>query len=468
MRIVMFSINPIFPDRVTGGASKHLFHIARHLGQEGHSVRILCAEPEGALAPFTWSDNVQVLPVLPFKQPFPQPYGITGDALALIVARLAQHLSDADKFYLHDGEFLLPDVYARIPTVASLRDNIYPESVLGSFLGKFDDLICVSAFSADVVRHTAGRFYPDLPRRMHVVNNGIDFETFRPRNAADLARELGLDPQEQTILLHPHRPERGKGLPETIKVVYQLIHHHGIENIRVLVPEWIDSMLSGEEDGFYREMMTLMADLGIREQFLFIPWLPQDQMPVLYSLGQVTLCLGQIVEAFGNVAYESLACGTPSVVARVGVHRTMLPDDVIEKVDFGDIEGAAAIVAAYLRDGAFDAEAVLAVLKDRMDFAMQVNAYSRLITRCEKRAPLTFQWESVKPETWYRLAPWCGITGDRIYHDFKGRYTQDPHLAALGHSGRHFTRDAGLKAGVSPAAWDAWLDGTWIVPVVEN
>ena len=37
MKIVMFSINPLFPDKVTGGASKHLYHIARHLGELGHA-----------------------------------------------------------------------------------------------------------------------------------------------------------------------------------------------------------------------------------------------------------------------------------------------------------------------------------------------------------------------------------------------------------------------------------------------
>jgi len=72
MKIVMFSINPIFPDKVTGGASKHLYHIARHLGGLGHNVEILCAKPQKELSPFTWAKNVTVFPDLPFNIPFPQ------------------------------------------------------------------------------------------------------------------------------------------------------------------------------------------------------------------------------------------------------------------------------------------------------------------------------------------------------------------------------------------------------------
>lgn len=52
-------------------------------------------------------------------------------------------------------------------------------------------------------------------------------------------------------------------------------------------------------------------------------------MAAYYAAGEVTLCLGSMVEAFGNVAYESLVCGTPSIAARVGVHRGQLPDDLI-------------------------------------------------------------------------------------------------------------------------------------------
>ena len=218
MKVVIFSINPIFPKLVTGGASKHLYHIASYLGQEGHRVEIVCAQAEGLQKAFNWAENVTVHPILPFHLPFPQPYAISGGELALIVDRLAEHLQSADRFYIHDGEFLLPDLYANIPTVISFRDNIYPESVLGSFIGRADDILCVSEFSAAVIAATAGRYYPGLTDRIHQVNNGIDYSVYKPVDTTALAQRLGVDPVNETILLHPHRPEPGKGLPETIRL----------------------------------------------------------------------------------------------------------------------------------------------------------------------------------------------------------------------------------------------------------
>lgn len=468
MKIVMFSINPIFPDLITGGASKHLFNIAQSLGQQGHEVNILCARPKQALSDFDWAKNVRVSPVLPFHMPFPQPYAISGGDLGLIVERVATALQDADRFYIHDGEFLIPDVYQAIPTVTSFRDNIYPESILGTFVGKADDVICVSQYSAAVVKHSAGRFFPGLLNRIHLVNNGIDFSMFKRMDAGPLAEQLGLNLEEDLILLHPHRPEPGKGLPETIQVVDQLVNKHGQSHIKALVPEWIDSMVSAGESDFYQPMMRLMEDLGVREHFIFIPWMSQEQMPVLYNLGQVTLSLGNFVEAFGNVAYESLACGTPSVVARVGVHRTNLPDDLIDKVDYGDIDGAVDRVLGILAGERDDLSETLDYLKETMDIDRQITAYGEIITHCEKRERLEFALPHYTLDQPYTLAPWCYCDGERIFHDFCGVFERAPELTNLLREHPQISQRVAAANGITDEHWQTWLDRTWLVPVESD
>lgn len=465
MKIVAFSINPIFPDTITGGASKHLFHIARFLGEQGHDVEILCAAGDAGGASFDWAQNVHVFPILPFHLPFPQPYAISGADLGLIVEGVSRHLRDADRFYIHDGEFLVPDVYAHIPTVTSFRDNIYPESVLGTFVGKADEVICISEFSVEIIKATAGRFFPGLLDRIHLVKNGIDFEMFKPTPFDALADRLGVDPQANLIVLHPHRPEPGKGLPETIRVVDQLVHRHGLKQVRVLIPEWIETMVSTGEASFYRQMTDLMDELGVREHFIFTPWMPQEDMPALYSMGHVTLCLGNFVETFGNVAYESLACGTPSVVAKVGVHRTLLPDELIDKVDYGDIEGAVDCVLAILAGKRGNPPGVLAYLRAELDYQRQLLSYAEIITRCEKREPLLFSSPQMDPNQHYRLAPWCYVTGECIYHDFRGEYIHDQDLIEILTNNPVFSRaDADLRH-FPDAQWEAWLGDTLIVPV---
>lgn len=464
MKIVMFSINPIFPDLVTGGASKHLYTVARHLGVQGHDVEILCARPNDELAPFTWVEGVRVFPMLPFHLPFPQPYAIGGGELALIVQKVSQALEDADRFYIHDGELLLPDLYSQIPTVTSFRDNVYPESILGSFIGKSDELICVSPFSAEVILSTAGRFYPGLRDRLHQINNGIDFDLFKPVPTAVLRRQFGLTEADGPILLHPHRPEPGKGLPETVRLAERLVHEKGYAHLKVLVPEWIGSMVSGGDSDFYRELMDLMTRLEIREHFHFIPWIAPEEMPALYSLGDLTLCLGSIVEAFGNVAYESLACGTPSLVARVGVHRTLLPDGLINRIPFGDLDLAVQIADEIISADKGVSVETLDYLHRELDFDKQIQSYANLITGAQKRTSLAFRVSTPEENLRYKLAPWCDLAGDRIYHDYRGRFEPAGALVEVFGKERVISLASAKKKGVTDQTWETWIEKTYIVP----
>lgn len=468
MKIVMFSINPLYPGLVTGGASKHLYHIASHMAGKGHQIDIYCAQPKGKPAPFIWKKNVEVFPVLPFNLPFPQPYAISGADLGRIAGQLSLALMQADRFYIHDGEMLLPDIYEHIPTIVSFRDNIYPESVLGSFIHKADEVISVSDYSASVIEYTAGRFFPELNDRIHQVNNGINLNEFSSIDPTKISKELDISLGEERILLHPHRPEPGKGLPETIKVVASLVHEHKVSKLKVIIPEWIDEMVSSQETTFYRGMMKMMKDLKVRENFQFIPWLAMNRMKELYSLGDVTLCLGNIVEAFGNVAYESLACGTPSVVSRVGVHRTLMPEALINKVHYGDIPDAVDRIRSILNGNYPAQEKVQAFIQSDLNFDQQVRSYSDIIENCTKRKHLRFTTEIKTIDTSYMLAPWCYLDGERVYHDFHSVFVHEPQLAGIFHLQDAIKRTDKVCESVTDETWDSWLERTYIVPQIEK
>jgi len=468
MKIVVFTINPIFPDKVTGGASKHLYYIIKQLGAQGHKVEVLCPETSELNSPFSFDENIKVYPELNFSLPFPQPYAVSAPQLSLITQKISQRLQDADRFYIHDGEWLIPDVYGNTPTVASFRDNVYPESILGTFIGKPDDIISVSDYSGAVIKNTAGLFFPGLKERLHTVTNGIDLNFFKPVDPSHLAKRLGLDFENEIILLHPHRPEEGKGLAETIRVVNRLVHKHGLRNVKALIPEWIGSMVSAGDSAFYNNMMRLMQDLNVDENFIFVPWLPIERMPELYSLGDVTLCLGNIVEAFGNVAYESLACGTPSIVSRVGVHRTLLPDDLIDKVHFGDIDAAVEHIMEIIDGRRIDHDKLRQEMKSKMDLPRQVWAYSEIILNCQKRERMRFSSQFMDENQVYTIPPWCYFKNEFIFHDFHGNFENASELKSLFEKSRTFTKIDAFESGVDQELWKIWIEKIWIIPLLNK
>lgn len=455
MKIVCFSINPIFAGQVTGGASKHFMNICQFLEQQGHEVVILCAQADENHTSFTLGQNIKVKPKLPFHLPFPQPYQIPPGDLALICELVAHELETADRFYMHDGELLLPFLYADVPTVSSFRDNYYPESILGTFLTQADAIIAVSEFSAEVIKVSAGRVFPKLKERIHTVLNGIDTQLYHAVDPTPVFRRYALDPAVHQIILHPHRPDAGKGLLQTILVVEKLVKEHGFTQLRVLVPEWLDEMNGKGESEFHAQISAELRHRGLEEYFIFHPWLNQEEMPAYYSAASLTLSLGNMVEAFGNVAYESLACGTPSIVAKVGVHRSQLPDTLIDKVEYGDIETAAQIAVGILRAHRRVEGEHLAQILNYFSIEAQLEAYAEIITKVQKLPRLEHQTITISLETKFQLAPWCYLSSRGIFHDYHAKYYSIPELEAWLTEEDTLCFSAKTERSIS---WNAMLD----------
>jgi hypothetical protein len=145
MNILAFSMTPLYPDRVMGGAQKQLYAVVLHLARSGHRVRVVCTRREpDAVQPFQWHPNAEVIPTFRFKQPYPEPYATPIFNIANAIQDLGEFLAEADVFYSHDGGFIFPYVYSTTPTVVSLRSVIFSETLQSAFLFQGDDLILIS------------------------------------------------------------------------------------------------------------------------------------------------------------------------------------------------------------------------------------------------------------------------------------------------------------------------------------
>lgn len=425
MKILTFSINPIFPDRVTGGASKHLERVLRHLSEQGNQITLLCAAIDGKEYYFDLCPNVLVKAVLPFHLPFPQPYAIAPYELTTITRIIQQELQAQDRFYIHDGELLLSGVYTQIPTIISFRDNVYPESVLGTFVGQADEIICVSPYSADVICSSAGLVLTGLRERIHVVPNGLDPEVFYPTNTNKIVDSLGVDPHNHRYLLHPHRPEASKGLKQALDILEVLINKYGHSDLILLVPDWLPEMQGVIENTFRQDMLRLIEKRNLTHHVRFHPWLRQEQLAAYYSMGSITLSVGNNPEAFGNVAYESIACGTSSVVAKVGTHRTQLPDNLIYKTEYDNPEKAALVCDHILRNATRVVEPDRLEVLALLNLEKQLSTYSEIILHAKKREPMIMNSQFLQDATSYRLAPWCEMTPRGIFNDYRAAYLTD-------------------------------------------
>jgi len=461
MRIVMFSITPLFPVHDMGGGQKHLRTIARHLADLGHDITILATRRADTNAPFRWHERVLVKPILAFKQPFPGPYDTPAYNIAAIVQDVAEHLKDADRFYIHDGEFIFTYVHRHIPTTVSLRDNVYPETTQGAFFFQAHRLILISQYARQFFLQTAGRFLPDLDSRVTVIHNSIDWTRFQPTTPGRILDILKVDPDRQAVVLHPHRPEPTKGIWQTIEVADRLVKQYGIANLRVCVPLWLGVQYDPGVSAFYDRVRSAIAERGLTAHFSFHEWIPAELMPEYYSAGRVMLALGSFVESFGNTVYESLGCGTPSIAARISSHRELLPQGLSDQVDFNDHATAARLAAEIIATGRKPQPETIAYLHDRYRLDQQLSRYADAILNAAIAPPLEYRFTPITDATRWQLGIWCYLSPERgIYHDYKADYLHDPALIALAERADSFT-----AAAATPAQIERWYRDGYIVPL---
>ena len=86
------------------------------------------------------------------------------------------------------------------------------------------------------------------------------------------------------------------------------------------------------------------------------------------------MCIGNCVETFGNTPFESLGCGTLPIVSRVATYRELLPDEHIDRVDYGDIEAAAALAHAILSEGRTTSAETFSYLRSAFSHEAMVSA----------------------------------------------------------------------------------------------
>jgi len=301
---------------------------------------------------------------------------------------------------------------------------------------------------------------------MRGIHNGIDWERFKPTPPGRILGLIPVDPARNLIVLHPHRPEESKGLRQTIDVVDKLVHQYGLVNVKTCVPLWLGLEHDPGIQAVYDRAYADIAARGLSDHFVFHPWVPVDLLPEYYSLGGVTLALGSFVESFGNAVYESLGCGTPSVVARISSHREILPEALVDKVDFDDAETAAAKAAAILRERRRTPQATLDYLHAHYRIETQLQAYAEAIEQAAILDELRFVFTPLTEHTSYQLAPWCYLAARGIYHDYRADYLASPALRALVTAfPAGFSAALAASFEVDAGQIDAWQRDGYLVPV---
>jgi glycosyltransferase involved in cell wall biosynthesis len=221
------------------------------------------------------------------------------------------------------------------------------------------------------------------PARIRAVHNGVDHERFRPPGRAGRARArraLALETDDVFCLFVGRSPER-KGLPALLQAAAQ-VRRDAPNGTRLRLA------VAGFPDG--QAARDTVSDLGVPA---YVPGeIDQDELVRHWYAAADLLVLPAMVEPFGLVALEAMACGVPAVVSdAAGVAEVIQPGrtGIVLSNPSLDADLSAVLTAAV--DGRLDlaglGRAARADVVDRLSWDARAAALAAELAQLQREGP---------------------------------------------------------------------------------
>lgn len=320
-------ITKMYPPR-TGGGATYAYELANALGELGHSVDVYTQAVPWKDESLATHPNVTVTRITKAR-----PLVVLSTLYFSIACRLFASFDEYDVIHgtlmpastIAFGPFFLRSL--DVPLVLTSHGTAFDEArsvephtfadylfryvfhplnvVMDAVSGRFADrIIAVSDHTHDQLRD----LYKFDEDRLVTIPPGIDTERFRPAEE----RHPAVDETRESILVLSRLDPR-KGIDKAIRAFAQLDR-----------PE--AELLIAGTGRLESSLKQLAVELGVQDDVRFVGFIPDDELPALYSSVDVFV-LPSEYEGFGIVFMEAMACGTPVIGTDVGGVPTAIEAD---------------------------------------------------------------------------------------------------------------------------------------------
>lgn len=193
-----------------------------------------------------------------------------------------------------------------------------PRAAANRLAGRADLYLSISQLTLDRFRG----IWPVDPARCALMPNAIDLSRFgEGPKRPDLLARYGLE--GRTVLMTLGRmaaSEQAKGFDRVIELLPRLAER---------VPD-IAYLICGKGDDQPR-LEALAAERGVRDRVRFAGMVPEEEKADHYRLADLYV-MPSVMEGFGFVFLEALACGTPVVASAVDGGREAVLDGALGQI----------------------------------------------------------------------------------------------------------------------------------------
>jgi len=316
-----------------GGVEKHVFFLSRELARIGHDVTVVTSNSvaqddvpgisrKGITMRYSLPDlpsfeiNDDGVKIYRFK---PKMAFYTALFTPGLARYLFQHIEDSDIVHVHGYLHAEPSIVSVIaklkkkPFVLTAHDLI---ASYGGFSAAFKSLADIG-FGRFVIRSAAALIavaplnreeYLNLGGRdeqICIIPNGIQRENFANlQPSAEILNDLN---NPDHLVLFVGRLTQYKGAQYIVAAIKDIIEQYSVTKF----------VFIGQDDGYRAQLMRQAAENGVSDVCIFTGQVSDEKLRQFYASADVFV-LPSTCEAFGMAALESIAAGTPVVLANSG------------------------------------------------------------------------------------------------------------------------------------------------------
>mgnify|MGYP003875507655 CR=1 FL=1 len=166
--------------------------------------------------------------------------------------------------------------------------------------------------------------------KLEVIYNGVDTNKFHPIvNTNELRESFALNTEK--IILFVGRKAPHKGLHHLVRIL------PNIKDARLVVVGPISTGFAGKGyDPYIQYIMRLIERHSLRDRVIFTGYISEEDLPKYYAMADV-FAYPSMLESFGLVILEAMACGTPVVAYNIEPVTEFVEDDEGILVPIGNI-----------------------------------------------------------------------------------------------------------------------------------
>lgn len=351
MRILLISYHtcPLasLEGKETGGMNVYVLELAKALGRAGHQVDMVTR----AAAP----DNPEKVEIAPGVRLFHLPAGplepVHKKLLPKFIEEFSANISnlvknnDLEYDVIHAHYYLSGLVAQQLhqikgcdcPVVMTFHTLALMKNLVGRSEGEKEDQFRVSSeqqlvkFVNKIISPTSIErdylqyLYDTDVSKITVISPGVDTQHFTHQDQQLAKQAIGAEPDHKVLLF--------VGRIEPLKGIDALLYAMKILKIRLPKLEiclWIvGGDISQPVSEWSQELQRLeiiRRELQLESSVHFVGQQPQEKLPSYYNAADL-LVMPSHYEAFGMVALEAMACGTPVITSNVAGIATLIDQE---------------------------------------------------------------------------------------------------------------------------------------------